>query len=873
MEVWKQRIGGSTVPFMEPQKDLEVPYKGYQGPSEKIMHFQPPRKRKDSLHLSDIPFPPQITQLITRGTAKHVDQAQQGEDKLCCVSIIAQAECEGKQEFSPTCSEGPFIGSPHCFRSSLDHNNVARTTGHGEGHTSRRKERRKRKRQRQRGERERQRKPSTIPEQESSFHSSFQAQEQASGPSVCYSSPNSSGVQETEVPGWPRTPVLETAQPYKLPDTALLLLQQGKLWKVSLLPPRGLQSLALSEDGQESPPDSPDSSAAGCRLAVQALRGSVSLGERPYMKPFFQEVKRDACAQGEEGRWGEEEINEGILLNENLKPQNYGYREGEEYSICSHVQNGSFGEVYQIQDKSTGFKCAAKKILLDNFNYEEVGSWSALNSPQIVQLFGAVREGGFVTLFMDLKSGSVGQLLKERGRFPEDRALHYHSQVLEALVHLEKRRVLHRDIKADNVLLSENGEDAFLCDFGHSERLDFKGQYHRAVVGEGLHGTETHMAPEVVRGEPCSAKADVWSSCCMMLHMLNGCHPWTRYYTHPLCLKIANEPPPVNEIPPTCSPYTADVIRAGLEKDPSKRGSAAELKKKVDKALEEVGGLTSPVKGPYQEPASAKPALDSCMNNDPLEPLLTPPSPFRSQQEPLRFMPEHEGSWRRNAKDKKQDKQEEEYKEEFVPELPKSLCAQPVPRPVPQKQESCTTTVPKQEMQQLERAFLMTSLSQAHPPELQEQLLSCLSSDSYSHWDPGDKDSGRWSLSVRDDLSSGVFSFNSQTDGHSFSMDTWLGPNSEPPSCFNGVDVLIRDFEGEWLQIREAPKVKVGHIATGISEQISEAAFSLVMSEGDPVHYDDEVCDSGIRLCCVSAPDSGHGWSWRIRDGELEVQE
>jgi mitogen-activated protein kinase kinase kinase 14 len=48
------------------------------------------------------------------------------------------------------------------------------------------------------------------------------------------------------------------------------------------------------------------------------------------------------------------------------------------------------------------------------------------------------------------------------------------------------------------------------------------------------------MAPEVVMGKPCDAKVDIWSSCCMMLHMLNGCHPWTQYFRGPLCLKVSD---------------------------------------------------------------------------------------------------------------------------------------------------------------------------------------------------------------------------------------------------------------------------------------------------------------------------------------------
>lgn len=52
-------------------------------------------------------------------------------------------------------------------------------------------------------------------------------------------------------------------------------------------------------------------------------------------------------------------------------------------------------------------------------------------------------------------------------------------------------------------------------------------------------------------------------------------------------LQIANEPPPLREIPHDCSPFTAEVLKAGLQKDPSKRASASNLKEKTDRALRE----------------------------------------------------------------------------------------------------------------------------------------------------------------------------------------------------------------------------------------------------------------------------------------------
>uniref|UniRef100_A0A8C2WHP0 Protein kinase domain-containing protein n=1 Tax=Cyclopterus lumpus TaxID=8103 RepID=A0A8C2WHP0_CYCLU len=89
------------------------------------------------------------------------------------------------------------------------------------------------------------------------------------------------------------------------------------------------------------------------------------------------------------------------------------------------------------------------------------------------------------------------------------------------------------------------------------------------------------MAPEVARGDRPRGEADVWSSCCMLLHMLNGRHPWIRYYSHPLCL----QPPPLWEVPSTCNNFTAKVFRAGLQKDPDRRASAKELRRKTTKAL------------------------------------------------------------------------------------------------------------------------------------------------------------------------------------------------------------------------------------------------------------------------------------------------
>lgn len=117
--------------------------------------------------------------------------------------------------------------------------------------------------------------------------------------------------------------------------------------------------------------------------------------------------------------------------------------------------------------------CSLVKIPLCSFRWEEVETWSRMESPRVLQLYGAVREGPNVILFMDLKRGeyfyqveaskkqvtfepinslslslgSLAQLLRLRGRLSEELALYYHAQVLQALEHLHSRRVVHLDVK------------------------------------------------------------------------------------------------------------------------------------------------------------------------------------------------------------------------------------------------------------------------------------------------------------------------------------------------------------------------------------------------------------------------------------------
>ncbi|XP_060776977.1 mitogen-activated protein kinase kinase kinase 14 isoform X4 [Neoarius graeffei] len=676
-------------------------------------------------------------------------------------------------------------------------------------------------------------------------------------------------------------------------------------------------------------------------LTWRKLRGVVTHPDRDCVAPFFHEMmKETAHDRNQEGV----KINKGFLFHPQrfLQAKNSEYREGQEYSVLRHVQNGSYGDVFSVRDKQTGFTCAAKRIPLSSFSWKEVETWSRLDSPRVLQLYGAVQEGLNVILFMDLKTGSLAQFLKAIGRFPEELALYYHCQVLQALEHLHSRKVIHLDVKVDNVLLSKDKRECFLCDFGLSEMLDWTGYSTKTFRGNGLRGTESHMSPEVARGDPRSDKADVWSSCCMLLHMLSGHQPWTRYYTHPLCLKIVSEPAPLWEIPSGCDPLTCDVIRGGLVKEPGERDSARELLEKSKRALRTVGGPLDRIKSATQtlpQPQICPPMPSPSVFTQP--PMAPPPvsnstSPPQDELSPPRI--QWVSGWRERAAEEDGTDSEDAYEDSYggmdrterwmerywglrneytftedeniTEELKYSSEGRQRERAAGEKRteeegesdeemESDLGSLrelgsedewePFHRMQILygskrqpggdegseteeERApSIMTSLNHVNMYKRNSRLtLTCHRSVCTSEAELTDKGSD-WS----DDLSSGVFSDSNLADNRSFNVD-WSVSTNQPPSCsFEGlgVDIWVEDVSGDTFRIRERLRVKLSHVAIGISGQVSMRVFSLATLDGKLVSPDTEVLESRMWLLCVPAPDNSTNWTWRIRDGKMETQD
>ncbi|XP_040293158.1 STE20-like serine/threonine-protein kinase isoform X5 [Bufo bufo] len=255
----------------------------------------------------------------------------------------------------------------------------------------------------------------------------------------------------------------------------------------------------------------------------------------------------------------------------------------EVWEIIGELGDGAFGKVYKAQNKETGIMAAAKVI--DTKSEDELEDYmveieilASCNHPNIVKLLDAFYyENNLWILIEFCAGGAVDAVMLELERpLTEPQIRVVCKQTLEAMLYLHDNKIIHRDLKAGNILLTLDG-DVKLADFGVSAKNTRTLQRRDSFIG-----TPYWMAPEVVmcetsKDKPYDFKADVWSLGVTLIEMAQIEPPHHELNPMRVLLKIAKSEPPTLAQPSRWSRDFNDFLRKCLEKNLDARWTTVQL--------------------------------------------------------------------------------------------------------------------------------------------------------------------------------------------------------------------------------------------------------------------------------------------------------
>lgn len=235
------------------------------------------------------------------------------------------------------------------------------------------------------------------------------------------------------------------------------------------------------------------------------------------------------------------------------------------YRIVREVGRGGMGVVYEAVEEALGRHVALKVVASERAGDEgfrarfiaESRTAASLDHPNVLPVFGAGESEGTLWLSMRLVDGAD---LRSLAPLPAARAAAIVAQVGAALDAAHARRLVHRDVKPANVLVTST-DHAYLTDFGLVKALDAGSDLTR--TGEVV-GTLDYIAPERIRGSGDGAAADLYSLGCLLYVALTGRPVFAVEGTEPKLWAHLSEPPPT-------VPGFEAVLRRALAKDPAER--------------------------------------------------------------------------------------------------------------------------------------------------------------------------------------------------------------------------------------------------------------------------------------------------------------
>jgi eukaryotic-like serine/threonine-protein kinase len=246
------------------------------------------------------------------------------------------------------------------------------------------------------------------------------------------------------------------------------------------------------------------------------------------------------------------------------------------YRLESKLGSGGMSTVYLARDETLQ-RWVAVKVMhremsdqpdqLERFR-REARAVAQLSHPNVVAVIDAGEDGGYpYIVFEHVEGETLKQRIDRLGRLPVDEAAAYGIEVGRGLAAAHAHRLIHRDVKPQNVLIDADGR-AKVTDFGIARSLESDGL---TKTGRVL-GTTDYVAPEQAMGQAVDARCDVYSLGVLLYEMLTGEVPFQADTLVGVAMKHVNEEmPDVQERCPGVSSALAAVIERATAKEPKKR--------------------------------------------------------------------------------------------------------------------------------------------------------------------------------------------------------------------------------------------------------------------------------------------------------------
>jgi len=268
----------------------------------------------------------------------------------------------------------------------------------------------------------------------------------------------------------------------------------------------------------------------------------------------------------------------------------------DRYSIKKQIGRGGMGIVYLARDKRLE-RLVAIKTLPPNLARDvsirerflrETRTAGAMAHANIVPIHGADEIAGHVFFVMAYVDGeSLAARVRARGRLDATTTARALRDVAAALAHAHQRGIIHRDIKAENILIDGETGRALVTDFGIARLADAT---PLTVTGQVL-GTVHYVSPEQVSGDPVDARSDIYSLGIVGHFALTGRFPFDADVASAVLVQhVTRTPAPIATVQPDVPSALASIVDRCLAKQPAHRyASADDLVAALDAVIPQLG--------------------------------------------------------------------------------------------------------------------------------------------------------------------------------------------------------------------------------------------------------------------------------------------